>query len=81
GDGDSLVTASLTQTITHIYSQTGTYNACLYVYNSSGCIDTLCQPVQALIVPAFDVPNSFTPNGDGINDKIYVRGYGIAKIK
>ncbi|MBL4651934.1 MAG: PKD domain-containing protein, partial [Flavobacteriales bacterium] len=30
---------------------------------------------------AFDLPDLFTPNDDGINDIVYVRGYGIKELQ
>jgi gliding motility-associated-like protein len=80
GDGDSVLTNRKDTLISHIYPATGVYNACLVVFNAGGCSDTTCQQISVTINPGCDVPNAFTPNADGTNDRIYVRGYGIAQM-
>jgi len=79
GDGDTL-SVTLQSPVSHIYNVTGSYNSCLTAINNFGCQDTACQNIVARVLPLLDVPNAFTPNGDGINDKVSVRGYGIAKM-
>lgn len=81
GDGDSTITYSIASAVSHLYDSTKNYTACLQTTNESGCVDEKCLPVQAIISPLFDVPKAFSPNGDGINDIIYVQGYGITKMK
>jgi gliding motility-associated-like protein len=80
GDGDSLLTVSRAP-VTHQYRATGQFQACLTAYNSLGCPRQICQPVQALVIPAIDVPNAFTPMTGDANSILYVRGYGISQMK
>jgi gliding motility-associated-like protein len=80
GDGDSLRTTSRLP-VNHQYNATGTFNACLIAINSAGCADTLCQDVRAVVVAGVDVPNAFTPLRGGINSMIFVKGFGITKMR
>ena len=63
-----------------MYRKTGLYKACLVAYGYEGCNDTICKMVPASVVPIIDVPTGFTPNGDGVNDILYVRGAAIESL-
>jgi len=79
GDGDSTIKTTM-DTVGHQYNETGTFNACLVVFNEYGCTDTLCKPVEAIIDPLLDVPNAFTPGRFGRNSTISITGFGITKM-
>lgn len=64
----------------HIYEKDGTYTVCLTATNEWGCRDTVCKSVRGIVIPLVDVPTGFSPNGDGVNDYVYVKGYGIEKM-
>jgi len=63
----------------HLYRKSGKYTVCLIAYNKAGCGDTVCKQVEADILTRAELPTAFTPNGDGNNDRFYVRGGGIEK--
>jgi gliding motility-associated-like protein len=62
------------------YGQAGSYPVQLVVYNIGGCIDSFA--LEVCIEPSTEIfiPDIFSPNGDGNNDALFVRGGGIASM-
>jgi gliding motility-associated-like protein len=52
----------------HSYSQAGNYCIWLIAKNDFGCVDSIKDCVKINPNYTLFVPNSFTPNGDGLND-------------
>lgn len=55
--------------LTFDYYLPAVYDICLEVENQYGCLDTSCKTVIVSEVIQIHVPNTFSPNGDGINDE------------
>jgi gliding motility-associated-like protein len=61
----------------HTYSDTGTFLVTQIVTSEYGCTDTAMKNIIVEPNIALFVPNAFTPNHDGRNDKFFVLGDGI----
>ncbi|MCB0402907.1 MAG: PKD domain-containing protein [Flavobacteriales bacterium] len=69
--GDTLGT-SILQHPTYNYSTSGNFTVCLRVTDNSGCMDSICNDVIVFMPP--QVPNAFSPNGQGANNVFSVLG-------
>jgi len=71
GDGN---VSSLTDP-THKYELPGSYRVTLYASNEIGCTDSISHGWY-IIVPdlVLEIPNAFSPNGDGVNDRWAIEG-------
>ena len=66
---------------THTYQQTGNYNLSIVVDPGGSCPDTI-QSILSVVdvtLDLKDVPNCFTPNNDGVNDKFIISNKSFCK--
>lgn len=59
------------------YGNTGTYPVVLIGTTTQGCADTAVKFLEIRDDFNVFIPNSFTPNGDGLNDVFQLKGAGI----
>jgi gliding motility-associated-like protein len=64
--------------ITVRFNRPGIYNVLLTVNNEFGCIDTASGMIE--VIEGMEFPNTFSPNGDGINDELVLMNSGIKEF-
>ncbi|PBQ34747.1 hypothetical protein CNR22_24215 [Sphingobacteriaceae bacterium] len=70
--------ASTEQAPVHTYQQAGIFSIKLTVTDFAGCQDTLRKDIDVTLLP--QLPGGFTPNGDGVNDLLYIKGGPFASM-
>lgn len=66
----------------HTYTDIGEYTVSLYIENEANCWDTVSKKICILPEkPRIFIPNSFTPNGDNINDYFEIRGVSVLQYE
>jgi gliding motility-associated-like protein len=56
----------------HHYLSVGTFTVTLVVSDASGCSSS--SAAQVVVSYGFKIPEGFSPNGDGVNDFLHIRG-------
>jgi gliding motility-associated-like protein len=61
----------------HSYELAGVYQVWLVAFNDKGCTDTIMHTIEILSDYSLYIPNTFTPDGNGLNDIFQPKGVGI----
>jgi len=79
GNGD-VSSYELGQNPSPSYEQAGYYTVELTAYNEGGCEDVYSLDVCIYDPVELFIADAFSPNGDGVNDVLYVRGNGVVEL-
>jgi gliding motility-associated-like protein len=64
-------------TASKVFERSGKYPVAFVVKNTWGCIDTVVKVILVEDDYSIYIPNSFTPNSDGLNDIFQAKGSGF----
>lgn len=64
----------------HLYVRSGQYRVCLTATAAGDCKDIFCRDAIAEILPLIDLPTGFSPNGDGNNDILELKGGAVKSV-
>jgi gliding motility-associated-like protein len=76
GDGGS----SSAQNPSHLFTSNGLHTICLTASNSMGCADSVCYTINVDVTEFINIPNVFTPDGDGVNDFFFINNSGLSEF-